>query len=290
MQLIELLPRRNVVAPLVSTTLRAALAELIDRLANNGVITEVDLVERGLTGARAREIVALGPDVVLPHYRSEAVTELVVALGIAPNGLDGRDLGVETRPRIVAMILAPVAAASLYLQAVAALAGLLRHAEAAERLATARSADDALAAIDLSAVRLQPRLTVRDIMIHGVASVTPSTSVGDAVDLMVRRRIRALPVVGEKLEVLGIISEWDIMRGMLPQIPRAGQEGDRAGEALRVKDIMTRSVLCISEDLGLEEAANMMINKDVEQFPVTSEGKLTGFLTRGDIIRKLFGR
>jgi CBS domain-containing protein len=53
---------------------------------------------------------------------------------------------------------------------------------------------------------------------------------------------------------------------------------------------MTRSVLCISEELGLEEAANMMINKDVEQFPVTSEGKLTGFLTRGDIIRKLFGR
>jgi CBS domain-containing protein len=33
-----------------------------------------------------------------------------------------------------------------------------------------------------------------------------------------------------------------------------------------------------------------MINKDVEQLPVTSEGKLTGFLTRGDLIRKLFAR
>jgi CBS domain-containing protein len=44
---------------------------------------------------------------------------------------------------------------------------------------------------------------------------------------MVRRRLRALPVVGEKQEVLGIVSEWDVMRGLLPQIPRAGQDAGR---------------------------------------------------------------
>jgi CBS domain-containing protein len=121
--------------------------------------------------------------------------------------------------------------------------------------------------------------------------VTPATPVRDALDLMVQRRLRALPVVGDKQEVLGIISEWDIMRGLLPHVPRVGQDTGSAAvpSTLKVKDIMSRSVLCISEELGLEEAANMMINKDVEQFPVTSEGKLTGFLTRGDIIRKLFG-
>jgi CBS domain-containing protein len=81
------------------------------------------------------------------------------------------------------------------------------------------------------------------------------------------------------------------MRGFVSQGPRTGAIGAATQEApLRVRDIMTRSVLCISEDLGLEEAANMMINKDVEQFPVVAAGKLTGFLTRSDIIRKLFGR
>ena len=59
---------------------------------------------------------------------------------------------------------------------------------------------------------------------------------------------------------------------------------------LCVRDIMTRSVLCIAEDKGLDEAVSLMINKDVEQFPVVGEGKLVGFLSRGDIIRKLFGR
>jgi CBS domain-containing protein len=207
-------------------------------------------------------------------------------------GLDGRDMGVESRPRIVALILAPTDAATLYLQTVAALARVFRDPRSVDRIVGAASADEVLAAADLANLRLQPRLTVRDIMIHGVSSVTPNATVRDAVDLMLRRRLRAVPVVGEKQEVLGIISEWDIMRGLLPQIPRAGQESgaESVPESLRVKDIMTRSVLCISEELGLEEAANMMINKDVEQFPVTSEGKLSGFLTRSDIIRKLFGR
>ncbi|MEX0908113.1 MAG: CBS domain-containing protein [Gemmatimonadota bacterium] len=291
MQLADLLPREHIVAPLQSDSVRGALSELVARLAATGAVSDAAAIERGLAGPRARDIVAAGPDVVLPHYRTSAVNGLNVALGVAAHGLDGRDLGIEIRPRIVALILAPTQAATLYLQTVSALARLFRDAAVVDRLAAAISADEVLAAADLSAFRLQPRLTVRDIMIHGVASVTPSTYVRDAVDIMIRRRIRALPVVGEKQEVLGIISEWDIMRGLLPQIPRAGQESDSGvPEDLRVKDIMTRSVLCISEELGLEEAANMMINKDVEQFPVTSEGKLTGFLTRGDIIRKLFGR
>jgi CBS domain-containing protein len=51
---------------------------------------------------------------------------------------------------------------------------------------------------------------------------------------------------------------------------------------------MSRSVMCISEDQGLAEVATIMVNKDVERLPVVSEGRLTGFLTRGDIIRKLF--
>jgi CBS domain-containing protein len=292
MQLIELLPREHIVTPLRATTLRDALSELVSLLAGLGHVRDTGHVERGLNGPRARDIVAVAPDVVLPHYRTGAVDALHVALGLAPHGLDARDMGIETRPRVVALILAPTDAATLYLQTVAALARVFRDPRTVDRIVAAASPDDVLGAADLANLRLQPRLTVRDIMIHGVPSVTPTTSVRDAVDIMLRRRLRAIPVVGEKLEVLGIISEWDIMRGLLPQIPRAGQESgtDNVPETLRVKDIMTRSVLCISEELGLEEAANMMINKDVEQFPVTSEGKLSGFLTRSDIIRKLFGR
>jgi CBS domain-containing protein len=53
---------------------------------------------------------------------------------------------------------------------------------------------------------------------------------------------------------------------------------------------MTRTVLCVSEDQSLLEAANLMVNRDVEQLPVVREGELIGFLTRDAILRILFGR
>lgn len=292
MQLHEILPPEHVVAPLAAATLSAALGEIIAALAGAGSVKDTAALEETVVSARGTGIVAAGEHVVLPHFRTDAVDRLLVGVGVTPDGLDARDFGLLIRPRVVALVVAPISAATLYLQAVAGLARWLRDDDVVARLASATSAADVHRLAQHAALPIQPRLTVRDIMVHRFRSVTPGTSVRDAVDLMVRHRIRALPVVGEKQEVLGVLSEWDIMRGLLPQIPRAGQEGADAivPATLRVKDVMTRSVLCITEDLSIEEAANMMINKDVEQFPVTSEGRLTGFVTRADIIRKLFGR
>jgi CBS domain-containing protein len=52
---------------------------------------------------------------------------------------------------------------------------------------------------------------------------------------------------------------------------------------------MTRSVLCVSEEQALSEAANMMVNRDVEQIPVVREGELVGFVTRDSILQALRG-
>jgi CBS domain-containing protein len=46
--------------------------------------------------------------------------------------------------------------------------------------------------------------------------------------------------------------------------------------------------MCISEDQTLAEVVSTMINKNVERLPVVQEGRLTGLLTRADVMRKLF--
>lgn len=293
MLLKDLLDRERILVPLEATSLRGALELLLRVLIEREGVADPVALERLASDARLRDVVAIGDHVVLPHFRTDGVDRLTVALGISNQPLEARDAGLDIRPRAVVLILAPPEAATLYLQTIAALARLFRQDGVIERLLDARSADEVLALPELQSLRIQPRLTVRDIMMHRVESVAPDSPVRDAVDIMVRNRVRAIPVVGEKREVLGIVSEWDIMRALLPHIPRASGEGDEAiviPKELTIREIMSRSVLCISEDMGVDEVANTMINKDVEQFPVVSEGKLTGFLTRGDIIRKLFGR
>ncbi|NJD10150.1 MAG: CBS domain-containing protein [Gemmatimonadetes bacterium] len=294
MRLGELLPREHIIAPLAARSLRTALEALVSRLAELGRIGDQDALAAALAGQRARDIVCIGPRVALPHFRTGSADRRTLALGGASEALDPEGLANEAAPRIVVLILAPPSAASSYLQVVSALARVFRDAALVERILGASTPDQVMDATRTADLQVLPKLTVRDIMSQDVRPVSPATPIREAVDLLVRKRLRALPVVGEKDEVLGSISERDIMRGLLPRVPRADLQLDAAGvelaEHLTVRDVMTRSVMCVSEDLSLEEAANLMINKDVEQLPVTCEGKLTGFLTRGDLIRKLFAR
>jgi CBS domain-containing protein len=289
MKLSSIVPPAQILLPLPDGTLHDAILHMVRQLARTGVIGETGDIERAIAGSRARDVVSISSRVALPHYRTDAASSLTVAIGIASKPLAVPDATLEKGPRIIVLILAPPRDATLYLQTISALARLFREDSAVEALLAAKTPEDVLAVPGFDALTIQPRLAVRDVMITKPGTVAPDTAVRDAVDLMIASRSRALPVVGDKNEVLGIISEWDVMRGFVSQGPRSGPP-DAPETPLRVRDIMTRSVLCISEDLGLEEAANMMINKDVEQFPVVAAGKLTGFLTRSDIIRKLFGR
>lgn len=293
MRLGELLPREHIIAPLEAPSLSLAVEALLERLAELGHVQDTAALAAGITGPRSREIVCIGTRVALPHCRTDRVDHVMLALGVAPHPMQGDMLNSEAAPQVVVLILAPPAENARYLQIVSALAHLFRDDDIIDQVVAAPGPDQILEITRAAELRVLPRLTVRDIMSQDVRPVSPGTPVREAVDLMVRKRLRALPVVGEKEEVLGIVSERDIMRGLMPRIPRAGHEpesGGRTPDTLSVRDVMTRSVMCVSEDLGLEEAAYLMINKDVEQLPVTSEGKLTGFLTRGDLIRKLYAR
>ncbi|MGH7574274.1 MAG: CBS domain-containing protein [Longimicrobiales bacterium] len=290
MRLADLLPAEHVIVPLEAETLADALAVLMRRIAESGAVRERTMLEGGLIARAADDVVLIGDDVAFPHWRTRAVDHVVLALGVAPQPLrpPGDRAGA---PRIIVLVLAPPEQTTLYLQTVSALARLLRQDGVVADLLAARSPDDVLGIASLARIQLQAKLTVRDLMVHS-DSVVPETPAREAVDLMVRGRIRALPVINDKQEVLGIVSEWDVMRGLLPQVPRTKTDDETPAAStaqLTVRDIMTRSVLCVSEDLGIEEAASIMVNKNLEHFPVVREGKLTGFLSRSDIIRKLFG-
>lgn len=298
MNLLDLLRPEHVLIPLRASGIRDAIEQLIDRLEASGSVARSDVLRQRVRTEPLRDLVAVSSDVLLPHYRSEAVPALSMALGIAPERLQPGEPGLGVQPRVVALVLAPQDAASLYLQATSTLARLLRQPGVVDRLTEQPDADSVLALPELQDLRVQPSLTVRDVMIHRVHTVPPDTTIRRTLDLMLRRRLHAVPVVGEKGEVLGMVTAADLMRVLLPHIPRAGadngeegaeENGEDAPGARPVREIMTRSVLCVSEDLAVREAASMMINKDVEQIPVVQAGTITGMVTRADIIRKLFG-
>lgn len=115
--------------------------------------------------------------------------------------------------------------------------------------------------------------------------IYPDTPFHEVLDLMIRRELHAVPVVGENYEVLGIITTGDALHALLKG-GGARPAGDDDAQ-LVARDVMTRTVLCVSEDQLLAEAAQMMANRDVEQLPVVRDGSLIGFLTRDSVLRAL---
>jgi CBS domain-containing protein len=280
-----------VLAPLDVDTVHAAVAALAARLRETGDVPRPARLEGLFAENRIRDVIHVGDRVLLPHLRTDAVDRLVVALGVAPRPLQvgKRDAGGA---QVVVLVLAPPAANDLYLQTVAALARALRRDETVDRLAAARTPDEVLAIAEIRDLTIQPRLLVRDVMSPRVFRVSPDTPVRELLELASTHRLRAVPVVGEDREVLGMVTDRDLLRHLLPLALRPGDgpaHGAASPDGLTVRDIMSRSVMCISEEQGLAEVASVMVNKDVERLPVVHEGKLTGFLTRGDILRKLFG-
>jgi CBS domain-containing protein len=134
---------------------------------------------------------------------------------------------------------------------------------------------------------LSDELLVEDALEPVVYEVRPETSLSRIVEIMVENRVGAVPVVGERSEVIGIITSGDA----LDQIMRDGPSDDaRSPEhRLTAREIMTRTVLCVSEGEPLVDAARMMVNKRVEQLPVVRDGLLVGMVTRSKVLRALHG-
>ena len=303
MKLRELLDARRVLVPLKARSVRDATRQLARSLAAAGDVADEARLTELLKTEWPEDIVAVAERAFLPHFRTDAVKSLAVALGVA-----AEPLCLPNDPhhcaRVVVLIVAPTAEASGYLRAMSAIAQALSNDEALAALHGAASPAEVLSALGEAPV--PPEVTVGDLMSTGVTSVTPEMPLKDAAQTMLSRRVRAMPVIGPNREVLGILTDGHLLRFMLPQRVSQLSTGQyravkktakgaapapkhkEPGEA-PVRDVMDRTVLCLAEDQSIADVAALMLSKELDHFPVTRDGALVGFLTRGDIVRKLLG-
>lgn len=296
MRLIDLLTPARCLVPLPATTLADAGLALVAALAADGVVADPDALRERVEEARPEDVLGHGGRGFILHYRTEAASALAVAVGVAARPVC-REFGEGEAPqcgRLVAVVLAPRQDAARHLQVLGALSRLWQKADLASALEGADS-PEALAHSEVwSDAILEPQLTVRDLMTTNPRSIGADATLRTAVLDMRRSGVGALPVVDEANRVIGLLSERELLRYLLSHyLPRAGGPplGGPPGTAVRrtVRDVMTRQVLCVAPHQPLAEVASLMLNKDVERVPVVRDGLLVGFLTRGDIVRKLIG-
>ena len=299
MRLRDVVAPGHVVVPLEASSVAQAAGRLAERLVEQGAVSHPARLRAALRAARLEDVVSVGENAFLPHVRSDAVDHLVTAVGIAP-----RPIAWEKDPqraaRIVIFVVAPPHDAARYLQVVGAFARVLSDADTVQAMLAAQTPEEVLQAGALGSVELPGQLTVRDVMTRNAVTVSPDRPLGEVARTMIERDIRAIPVVDEGGALVGIVTHRELLRHLLPGfVQRATTGSFRAPtrteiakgvsdpRELPVRDVMSRSVLSVSEDQTLSDVATLMNSKDVDRFPVTHEGAVVGFLTRADLVRKL---
>ena len=111
-----------------------------------------------------------------------------------------------------------------------------------------------------------------------VETVTPSTSVYDAVKRMAEKNIGALLVM-EDVTIVGVVTERDYARKIVLM--------GRSSKETQVRDIMTFPVMYVRPDQTNEECMALMTDNRVRHLPVMDEGKLIGLISIGDLVKDI---
>ena len=299
MKLLDLLSPDRILVPIGGTILSDAIAELVKAMEASGTVNDSDKFEELVGDTLPRDVVTIRQAFLL-YFRTDAVPRLTAALGIAPKPLH-REHDPSKQARIVLLVTAPPSETSRFLRSVSAFSHALSKDEVVDKLLAAKNPEAVLTINELTGMEVRDYLAVRDVMVHRRLYVTPDTTLQEAAKLMAATGVPSLPVLSETGDVLGIVGQSELLRHLLPvhvkRITGAESTPEDLGESekkdpfeLTVREVMDRSVLCISEDQTIGEVATMMLSRNIERFPVVREGRLVGFLSREDMVNRLFGR
>ena len=130
-------------------------------------------------------------------------------------------------------------------------------------------------------------MLVGDRMSHPVISINPDLPVVDALNLMKRERIRRTPVV-KNGKMIGIVSDKDLLNASPSSATSLSVwEMNYLLSRIKVKDLMTKKVLTVSEDTPIEEAARIMADNKIGGLPVMRADHIVGIITETDLFKIL---
>jgi CBS domain-containing protein len=132
-------------------------------------------------------------------------------------------------------------------------------------------------------------MRARDIMTSPVHTIGPDAGVESAVQRLTAASITALPVVDEAGELVGMVSEGDLLWHRMPADPTAHLRRDLDRDAPRpprtVREVMSTATVTTTTDADVADVADMMLRRDVRSVPVLDGRRVVGIISRRDILR-----
>ncbi len=128
-------------------------------------------------------------------------------------------------------------------------------------------------------------MLVGERMTHPVITISPDLPIAEALDLMKREHIRRTPVV-EHGKLVGIVSDKDLLNASpSPATSLSVWELNYLLSKVKVRDVMTKDVITVTEDTPIEQAARIMADNKIGGLPVLRGDDVVGIITETDLFK-----
>lgn len=298
MRLANMLKEQFIIEDLKASTKEEAIAELLELLKADNPHIDIGGIKDLIIEREEIENTSYGRGFAFPHARTDKVDDMHILLGISKKGLKERT--PDNIPlSVVVLLLTPSNISRLYLQTLSAFASFARMEGSLEKLIDARSKSDIIDFIWQTGVKAEKELTVKDIMRRDVATVTPDDSLKTVANLMFKNRLSALAVVDKEGNLLGQITDKDLIQAALPDyktlISNLNYSMDvepfeellKQEDKIKVLQLYKTDHETASMETRLVEVAALMIFKDLRRVFVVKDKKLAGILLRKDIVNMI---
>lgn len=143
-------------------------------------------------------------------------------------------------------------------------------------------------------------MNASDVMVHNVITIGPQAPVSKAAKLLCENDISAVPVVDEQGDVVGIISEADLIRreeigtekrhygwleAVMPATMLASEFAHSHGTI--VEEVMSKHVVSAKPDTPLAEIAALLERHRIKRVPIIEQGKIVGIVSRANLVQAL---
>jgi mannitol/fructose-specific phosphotransferase system IIA component (Ntr-type) len=297
-ELSSILKEEMIFTGITAKTKWSAIREIFDRMSEVIHFEDRETLVKAVVEREQLSGTSVVKGVAFPHARTPLTDRLIIALGISKTGID---FFREDREPVylIFLMITPANVNRLYLNTLSALAEFLKIEGEIENILSKDTPHEVWEAIRDAGIKLETRMIASDIMSSIYVSARPEMSLQEAANLLAEKNISCLPVVNEGNEVIGLLTEIDLIRIALPRLKEFTGELEMdtdkttileklLGDSKRkVKDVMSTRVLCISANTPLSEIAATMVSRGIRVLPVVEGGSLIGMVASADILRNI---
>lgn len=298
MKLSDIINEKLILTDLKANSLREVFEEMVNHLkSHQPEIDETEII-KSLWDREQEKTTVRNCNFAIPRARTEIFNDFVFMVGRSKEGIDcGANDGNKTH--LFLILIANIKKNKVLIQTKKAVYELARDNKKREALINASNAKEMLQIMENSEIHITQTLTAFDIMNPHVTYATEDMTLLECANIFYQHGISGLPVLNAEGELLGVVTEKEIIKvGLPPYLELMNdlsflkefepfEEFYKQQKNVTVGDIYTDNYTAVTVDTSIIEIAFLVATKNVRRLFVIDRNKLIGIIMRRDLITQV---